>query len=135
ETLAERAPEVGLERSHRDVAAVAGLVDRVAGMASGEHRVAVRGLFPLEQIAEHVHDLPGDRAVHHGDVDHLAAPGLLARPEGGEDAHRCHQGTAPDVGDLHPGDGRRTSRRAGASDDAREAEAVYGLPPAIATTP
>ena len=82
-----------------------------------------------------MHHLPGDRSVHHGDVDQLPAPGLLAGPEGSEDTDRGHEGAAPDVGDLHSRDGWRPARRPGETDDAREAEVVDVVAHPIAIRP
>src|SRR6059036_2871029 len=47
EALAERAPEVRLEGAHRHVAAVAGLVNGIAGVVAREHGVAARRLLLL----------------------------------------------------------------------------------------
>jgi len=46
-------------------------------MVAREHRVAARLLAAVDEVAEHVHDLPGERAVEHRDVDELAAAGLV----------------------------------------------------------
>src|SRR5438445_1950178 len=124
EVTAEGRPEMLLVGADRDVAAVARLVDGVAGVVPGELRPATLGRTPGEHVEEHVVDVPRDRPVQHGDVDELSPAGPLARDERRQDADRGHERAAAEVRDWHARDDGRAARLAHVVEHAGVAQVV-----------
>ena len=122
--VAEGGPELRLQRAAADPA-VARLVGQVTEQAAGELLLAAPRHLAVAEVAAGDHRQPGEGAVGHRDVDHLAlagAPALVQRrhhPEGG------HQGAAAEVGDLPAGLDRRPVLGAGQAEQADEAEVVH----------
>ena len=129
--LAEAHPELRLERAAGDPA-VRGLVGPVTDDSAREHDVAALRHLARAEVAARLHRQPGQRAVGHRDVDHLALaapPRLLQR---GEDPDRRHQPAAAEVGDLRAGLDRRAAGLAGQAEDPVQAQVVHVVAGAVA---
>ena len=103
---AEQAPELRFQGAQGHVAAVAGLVEVVAGKAVVEEIVGQTRHDAIPQILAPAQAMPAQGAIGHGDVDVLAPAQPLPGKQGGGNAEGSKQGAAAQVGDLHPGQGR-----------------------------
>ena len=122
--VAEGGPELRLQGAAADPA-VGGLVREVTDQPAGELLLAAARHLAVAEVAAGDHRQPGEGAVGHRDVDHLALAGAAAlvqrrhHPEGG------HQGAAAEVGDLAAGLDRRAVLGAGQAEQPDQAEVVH----------
>src|ERR1700694_347114 len=99
ERLAQRVPELRLERADAVVAAVLALVDAVARVSAGETLVAPR--HPLPRPARRKGKRkPADSGIGHRCVDPAALAAALHTDESTEDRDRGLKAATADVGDL-----------------------------------
>src|SRR5215210_4311668 len=129
--LAEAGPELRLERPAGDPA-ILGLVGAVTDDPSGQHHLAAPGDLAGAEVAPGLHRQPGQRAVRHRDVDHLALAAPAGLVQRGEDPGRGHQRAAAQVGDLRAGLDRRPARVPAQAEDSVQAEVVQVMAGAVA---
>src|SRR5271165_181505 len=143
--LAERLPELRLERTQRDPA-VGALIRAVADQRSRQRQIAPARNRPVGEVARRHERKPGQRAVGHR-YDHQlpfaralgarahgarAGRGSVALTQRRQDPERRHQRTAADVGDLARGLHRLTAALAGQSQEADQPQVVHVVPGGIA---
>ena len=129
--VAERLPELRLERAEREIA-VGAAVRAIADDRAGERVLpALLGACRRERGRRH-HREPGQGAVEHRAVDELPKARALALAQRDEDADRAHQRPAAQVGDLPAGLDRRSVRLAGEAEDPVQAEVVQIVTGAVA---
>ena len=129
--LAERLPELGLQRPERDVA-VGALIRPVAVVAAGQAEVAPARRPSRGKRLGREHRQPRERAVEHRAVHQLALARPLTLAQRDEDPHRRHQGPAAEVGDLAGGLDRWAAGLAGQPQQPVEAEVVHVVARAVA---
>ena len=122
--LQKRGPELRLQRPAADPA-VGGLVGQVAEQAAGELLLAAARHLAVAEVAPGDHRQPGEGAVGHRDVDHLALAGAPALVQRGHHPEGRHQRAAAEVGDLAAGLDRRAVLGAGQAEQPDQAEVVH----------
>ena len=122
--VADLAPELGLKRADREVAAVGRRIVAVAGDAAREHLAASDR--PMALGFAHRNERPEEREhpFGHGDVDVGAGEVAAAMEERRGDAEGGIDGTAGEVGDLDGDDGGRMSGRTSEREDAGQRHIV-----------
>ncbi len=124
DALAERLPELRLQRTERDVP-VGALIRPVAVVAAGQAKVAAARSTAGGEHLGRQHRQPRQRAVEHRAVHQLALARALALAQRDQDPDRRHQRTAAEVGDLARRLDRRAAGLAGEPEQPVEAEVVH----------
>ncbi len=134
-------PELRLQRAQRDPAILA-FVGPVADQRAGQRQVAAAGHHVLGEVGRRDHGQPGQGAVGHRDVDHLALARARSRrsvavalAQRREDAEGRHQRTAAEVGDLAGRLHRLSAAGAGQPQQPDQAEVVRVVARGVALGP
>jgi hypothetical protein len=126
--LAERTPELRLERSYRDLTPVTAGVDVVRGPGAVERHRAGPWHRRARQDVGGVHGRPGERAVRYRQVDVITLAGLARSDERREQPDHREQRSGANVGDLHAGEADLAGCRARDPEHAGTADVVQVVP-------